>query len=350
MHMINTLPVFAICGWSNSGKSTLIEKLIDEYTRKGLQVAVIKHNMHHLDLDHPGKDSDRFYQAGADVLMQSRSERIQRSHLNRFNDFKYQLKELNGHYDLILVEGQKKTPLPKVWLLSDNETNMPDGITHVKAVLSRDVDRLGPTIKIIDNFLADRCAKSPVWGCILIGGKSSRMSKPKHLLTLNGQTWIEQTVETLESLCDQVVIAGPGELPQPLKNHIQLPDAPDAKGPMAGILSAMRWLPTSHWLIAACDMPHITEKSLKWLLSLRKPGIWAIFPKIHKSCGLEPLLAYYDLRCREIFENIALHNNYKLTDIRDYCSTLEAIIPKELEDAWCNINTPDDLNCLNPDQ
>ncbi len=347
--MINTLPIFAICGWGNSGKSTLIEKLILEYTRKGLRVVAVKHNMHHLDLDHPGKDSDRFFQAGADVHMQSQTERLQRSHPPSFKDLDSQLIGLSRHYDLILVEGQKKSPLPKVWLQSDNDPECPDDITNVKAVISRDEDRLVPAMKIIDNLLADRCAKAPVSGCVLIGGKSRRMATPKHLLKSNGKTWIEHAVETLEGHCDQVIILGAGELPESLGKHIQLPDAPNVKGPMAGILSAMRWSPASSWLVAACDMPNITPEAIKWLLGLRKPGIWTVFPKLQGSCGLEPLLAYYDMRCHQLLENLAFNNSYKITCIESHDSVHKVMIPEALELAWSNINPPDDLSSMRGD-
>jgi len=60
-----TVPVLAIVGYSNAGKTTLMEKLIAGLTAKGLRIATIKHSHHQPELDTPGKDSWRHKQAGA---------------------------------------------------------------------------------------------------------------------------------------------------------------------------------------------------------------------------------------------------------------------------------------------
>lgn len=53
------LPILAVCGWSGSGKTTLIEPLVRQLCRRGCKVAIVKHDVHGLDADRPGKDSDR---------------------------------------------------------------------------------------------------------------------------------------------------------------------------------------------------------------------------------------------------------------------------------------------------
>ncbi|MFH2003029.1 MAG: molybdopterin-guanine dinucleotide biosynthesis protein MobB, partial [Planctomycetota bacterium] len=58
-----------ICGWKNSGKTTLVEQLIPKLQGMGLHIAVVKSDAHGIDVDHQGKDSDRFYKAGADVVL-----------------------------------------------------------------------------------------------------------------------------------------------------------------------------------------------------------------------------------------------------------------------------------------
>ena len=58
-------PIISIVGKSNSGKTTLIENLIPELTKRGYRVATIKHNVHGFDIDHEGKDSWRHKKAGA---------------------------------------------------------------------------------------------------------------------------------------------------------------------------------------------------------------------------------------------------------------------------------------------
>ena len=58
-----------IAASSNSGKTTLIEKVVRILKERGLRVAVIKHASKGFDLDRPGKDSWRFREAGADAVV-----------------------------------------------------------------------------------------------------------------------------------------------------------------------------------------------------------------------------------------------------------------------------------------
>jgi molybdopterin-guanine dinucleotide biosynthesis protein B len=59
------LPIICIVGASNSGKTTFLEKLIPELTKRGYRVGVIKHSATKLDMDHEGKDTWRLREAGA---------------------------------------------------------------------------------------------------------------------------------------------------------------------------------------------------------------------------------------------------------------------------------------------
>jgi molybdopterin-guanine dinucleotide biosynthesis protein B len=63
------MKVFIFVGHSGAGKTTLIEKLLPELTRRGVRVATLKHAHHTVQLDTPGKDSWRYKQAGAVMSM-----------------------------------------------------------------------------------------------------------------------------------------------------------------------------------------------------------------------------------------------------------------------------------------
>jgi len=60
------IPIVSIVGKSDSGKTSLLEKLIPELKRRGYRVATIKHDAHRFEIDHPGKDSYRHFHAGSD--------------------------------------------------------------------------------------------------------------------------------------------------------------------------------------------------------------------------------------------------------------------------------------------
>lgn len=109
------IPLLSIVGKSNSGKTTLIEKLVAELTRRGFRVATIKHNRHGFEIDHEGKDSWRHKKAGAVAAVVASPGRVA---LIEDAPGDYSLSELRDRYirdaDLILAEGFKVNPHPKI--------------------------------------------------------------------------------------------------------------------------------------------------------------------------------------------------------------------------------------------
>lgn len=110
------MKVFGIAGWSGSGKTTLLEKLIPALIARGLKVSVIKHAHHGFDIDKPGKDSWRHREAGAAEVMLACGTRWALMHECRAEP-EPQLAELLARLapcDLVLVEGFKQEPVPKL--------------------------------------------------------------------------------------------------------------------------------------------------------------------------------------------------------------------------------------------
>jgi molybdopterin-guanine dinucleotide biosynthesis adapter protein len=110
------MKVFGIAGWSGSGKTTLLEKLIPQFTARGLRVSVIKHAHHGFDIDRPGKDSFRHREAGASEVLLSCNDRWALMHERR-DESEVCLDELLARLapcDLVLVEGFKQEPIPKL--------------------------------------------------------------------------------------------------------------------------------------------------------------------------------------------------------------------------------------------
>ncbi|MFN3868504.1 MAG: molybdopterin-guanine dinucleotide biosynthesis protein B, partial [Hyphomicrobiaceae bacterium] len=58
-------PIVGIAGWKDSGKTTLTERLVDAFTRRGLKVATIKHSHHAVETEGVGTDTARHRRAGA---------------------------------------------------------------------------------------------------------------------------------------------------------------------------------------------------------------------------------------------------------------------------------------------
>lgn len=187
----------------------------------------------------------------------------------------------------------------------------------------------------------------PVWACILIGGKSSRMGRPKHLIMgRSNRTWLERTAEILRPVVDGLVVSGAGELPEKLIDTVRLPDIPGVVGPLTGIVAAGRWQPLVSWIFVACDMPNIQPEAVKWLLSERRVGCWGLVPRLPESNHCEPLFAWYDFRAAQLFEQQLCENNLRISDVAVHAKIDNPEIPKSLCDGWQNINTPEQLGAV----
>lgn len=107
-------PLVSITGRSDSGKTTIIEKLIQAFNKRGFRVGTIKHNRHEFEIDYPGKDSWRHKKAGSAVAIISSPKRIG---MVKDVDHDHSLEELIPFFpdvDIILAEGYKHENKPKV--------------------------------------------------------------------------------------------------------------------------------------------------------------------------------------------------------------------------------------------
>lgn len=108
-------PILSIVGKSNSGKTTLIEKLVAELKSRGWKIGTVKHDVHGFDIDIPGKDSWRHRAAGADSVIISSPQKLA---LIKSVPQELTLDELARHYfpdvDLVITEGYKREAQPKI--------------------------------------------------------------------------------------------------------------------------------------------------------------------------------------------------------------------------------------------
>ena len=132
------MKIFGFAGWSGSGKTTLIEKLIPQFNARGLRVSMIKRAHHAFDVDVPGKDSWRHRQAGCQEVLVSSSNRWALMHELRGGP-ELSLDECIARMspcDLLLVEGNKHSPLPKleVWREANGKPLLHPSDPHVLAI------------------------------------------------------------------------------------------------------------------------------------------------------------------------------------------------------------------------
>jgi molybdopterin-guanine dinucleotide biosynthesis protein B len=110
------MTVIGFAGWSGSGKTSLIEQVIALLGARGLVVSLIKHAHHSFDIDHEGKDSWRHRRAGCREVLVSSSQRWSLQHELR-GEPELPLDALLARLsecDLVLVEGFKRAPIPKI--------------------------------------------------------------------------------------------------------------------------------------------------------------------------------------------------------------------------------------------
>lgn len=108
--------VFGLAGWHNSGKTTLIRRLLPALLHRGLTVSTLKHAHHGFDVDQPGKDSWAHRAAGASEVLVASAHRWALMHELRgaAEPGLLELLQRLGPADLVLVEGFKHEPHPKL--------------------------------------------------------------------------------------------------------------------------------------------------------------------------------------------------------------------------------------------
>jgi molybdopterin-guanine dinucleotide biosynthesis protein B len=104
-----------IVGWSGSGKTTLLTTLLPLLRARGLTVSTVKHTHHGFDMDRPGKDTFRHREAGAhEVLVASGTRWALLHELAGAEPSLPELLRRMDPVDLVLVEGYKAHPFPKL--------------------------------------------------------------------------------------------------------------------------------------------------------------------------------------------------------------------------------------------
>lgn len=110
------MKVYGVTGWKNSGKTTLTERLVAEIAGRGLRVSTVKHAHHDSEVDHPHRDTFRHRQAGAGQVILSSPRRwaLMTELRGAAEPPLAQLLARLDPCDLVLIEGYKRAPHPKV--------------------------------------------------------------------------------------------------------------------------------------------------------------------------------------------------------------------------------------------
>jgi molybdopterin-guanine dinucleotide biosynthesis adapter protein len=132
--------MISITGRSNSGKTTLILKIIGELSKRGYRASVIKHTFHHLDSDPQGKDSWRFRNSGAETVVLANDSELALFTRLEEPPSPEELAEryIHSNSHIVILEGFKSASFPKMEVVGDSEEAplYESGIMNIQAVIS----------------------------------------------------------------------------------------------------------------------------------------------------------------------------------------------------------------------
>lgn len=307
-----------IAGFSQAGKTTLLCSVV-EALKKDYKVGYIKHSHHGFNADHEGKDTDTLFRAGAAMV----SIQDQTGWFYRENNERHKpaLRQLLIHHDMVLIEGYKEHAFPKIVYLDENLSILDHLEESVKteivfyvgqakerpAALGGDkeyihADETEKIVKGILKFFFSRAEKTPLYGLVLCGGKSTRMGEDKSALKYFDTHQVSRCIQTLTPFVKEVFVSNRVSQADALQfqDSRQIHDRFQDMGPLGGILSAMETYPGAAWMIMAVDMPLAEKKHVQALCDARDPfksGTVYI-----NSEGLpEPLFSILEPKSRSLF-------------------------------------------------
>ena len=152
--------IFGVTGWKNAGKTTLVERLVAEFVRRGLTVNTVKHGHHDLDVDHPGRDSFRHRAAGATEVAVVGGHRYAIMREQEEPSLAEVLARL-ASADLVLIEGYKRERHRKIEVRAGGEPMAPQDATIVAVACDQRPEGDLPwfrrdDIRAIADFIAGR--------------------------------------------------------------------------------------------------------------------------------------------------------------------------------------------------
>ncbi|MBF2052060.1 MAG: molybdopterin-guanine dinucleotide biosynthesis protein B [Candidatus Sericytochromatia bacterium] len=320
-------PLLAFCGFSGSGKSTLLSKLVQSLSARGSRVGYLKHAGHGFMIDQPGKDTDRLRQSGARTVLihHAAQTAVLHSHAPRWGEFESAFADCH----VLLVEGHKGLPLPKVVLLDQAgdmlralQAEQPSAIEALVGPEALPSEALPPALQHVPYFQRDDLAaieafvrgyfarqlQRPLYGLLLAGGYSTRMGRDKALLNYHGQPQLLHLQALLQAHCEHSFVSCRPQQwqdwsktlgPESLASLNPLYDRFLDFGPFSGLLTALQHQRQADWLVVACDLPRLSAAVLQQLIQAHSSEIVALrsplataFSSAHDGLP-EPLCTLY---------------------------------------------------------
>ena len=347
---------FFFCGLSNSGKTTLVSKVVEKLN-KDYEIGCVKHCSHSFDFDREGKDSWQFSHAGAESVLLNAPGRWAVHNQGELD--RYDKSTVMTDYDFVLAEGAKGQKGDKMIVLDKDFTAMEmlknDEITDAIALtgVEKPEETLGlpffhrDDVDGISNFVLNTLKSKipPIKALLLTGGKSTRMNQDKALLEYHGSPQINYMYDLIQEYCSEVYISCRNKEDYPgFEESAYLEDRLSGFGPLGGIISAISTDAKSAWLVAAVDLPYVTGEVFEKLISNRNPFKAATAFRSNFKDFPEPLLTIYEPHSRHrIFKFLGLgYSCPRKILINSSVEIIEQDNPKWLD----NANTPEEYEAI----
>jgi len=289
----------------------------------------------------------------------------QLNYQTEFNTFK--LRETFAGADLVIANGNHHQAKAQVVIIYNNKRaslqKRMEQLTNVQMILLADdadevfdfikeavpnwqdiplyrLDETGKIIAFFENRMQH--AKPALNGLVLAGGKSERMGFDKGGVNWHGKEQCYHMADLLKPFCKNVFISCRADQQSEIdRQYSSLPDTFTGLGPYGAILSAFREKPDSAWLVVACDLPLVSEKTLQQLMDNRDTSTIATAYQSSFDDFPEPLITIWEPKSYPVLLSF-LSQGYSCPRkvlINSDITLLKAPSPDELT----NVNTPEDL-------
>lgn len=188
-------------------------------------------------------------------------------------------------------------------------------------------------------------AYPPLTTIILAGGKGSRMGYvQKGTIQLADRPVIEYILQAVKPLATNILISA-NSRSYDQYGYPVIPDEQPDKGPLGGIVAALRQSPADNNLVVACDMPNVTTSFVSWLLAQQEEEADAIVPMIHGDT--QPLCALYKKSALPVLAACLAKDHVRMKEVVLHLDMAAVEIPHSA--SWCdknvfaNLNTPSDF-------
>ena len=403
-------PAVAFVGRHNSGKTTLVEKVIAELSSRGLDVGSVKH--HHregFEIDIPGKDSYRHRAAGATETFISAPGQIANiKSIEGEMECSEIVRKMPGH-DIVIVEGYRKSGLPTIEIMRsgnaadsaiadlfaeaaaegvpldtdftqlsrgerafsgerDDRAKMPSEKT---VAIATDIPKAREAaaaygipafdlddIQGICDFVKKRFARPKVTVAIQAGGESKRMGRSKATVPFAGRPLMVRMVERLAPVADELIITTnePENLAFLFEEFPEydiklVTDATDVRGAVPGLYTAVNAASNPFVAVVACDMVFASPRLIVAEAIVMEETRADVVVPVNKH-GFEPFHSVYRRKtCLPELEELVKMGNKRAQALYERVNVYEmsraqVLAVEPMGGCFLNANTPDELHAL----